>query len=206
MSLLVKIAKLYVRFVFREGEYDALKTPKDFNVPDPPRGIAKRCERVDGDVRAFWIDKQNAMEGVLVYLHGGAYYFGPVKEHWDYIARISKQTQMAAVMVDYGIAPQNPFPVGLNEVIDLVTRLDLPPNWFFLGDSSGAGMAVSAVFKLRELGKNLPRKLVLMSPWIDLTLQNPDIDLNKHEDVMMTVERLSSAARDYVMTLTRKIH
>jgi len=48
MSILAKIAKLYVRFVFREGEYDALKTQKDFNVPDPTKGIAKRCERVDG--------------------------------------------------------------------------------------------------------------------------------------------------------------
>lgn len=198
MSILVKIAKLYVRFVFHEGEYDALKTQKDFNVPDPPRGLAKRCEPVSGRVRAFWIDKANAHRGVLVYLHGGAYYFGPVKEHWDYLARICKQTQMAGIMVDYGIAPQNPFPVGLDEVIDLVTSLDLPQNWFILGDSSGAGMAVSAVIKLRELGKNLPQKLVLMSPWVDLTLQNPDIDLNKHEDVMMTVERLSSAARDYV--------
>ena len=198
MGILVKIAKLYVRFVFREGEYDALKTQKDFNVPDPTRGIAKRCERVGGNVRAFWIDKQNAKNGVLIYLHGGAYYFGPVKEHWDYIARISKQTQMAAIMVDYGIAPQNPFPIGLDEVIDLVTQVDLPSNWFFLGDSSGAGMAVSAALKLSKLGKRPPKKLILMSPWVDLTLQNPDIDLNKHEDVMMTVERLSAAASDYV--------
>ncbi len=37
-----------------------------------------------------------------------------------------------------------------------------------------------------------------MSPWVDVTLQNPDIDLNKHEDVMMTVERLSGAAKDYI--------
>jgi len=198
MSILNTIAKLYVRLVFREGEYDALRTQKEFNVPDPPRGIARRCEPVAGGVRAFWIDRANAARGVLVYLHGGAYYFGPVKEHWDYLARICKQTQMAGIMVDYGIAPQEPYPVGLNEVIDLVTSLDLRENWFFLGDSSGAGMAVSAVIKLRELGRNLPQKLVLMSPWVDLTVQNSDIDLNKHEDVMMTVERLSSAARDYV--------
>ena len=199
MSILVSIAKLYVRFVFRDEEYDALKTQRDFNVPDPPRGIAKRCEPLSGDVRAFWIDKANSgTRGVLVYLHGGAYYFGPVKEHWDYFARICKMTQMAGIMVDYGIAPQSPFPVGLDEVIELISRLDLPENWFILGDSSGAGMAVSTVFKLREINARGPKKLVLMSPWVDLTMQNPDIELSKREDVMMTVERLSSAARDYV--------
>ena len=199
MSILVSLAKLYVRLVFREGHYDALKTQRDFNVSDPPKRIAGRCERLASDsVRAFWIDKQNATRGVLVYLHGGAFYFGPVKEHWEYIGRICKQTGMAGIMVDYGIAPQEPFPIGLDQIIELVTTLDLPPNWFFLGDSSGAGMAVSAVFKLRELNETLPKKLILMSPWVDATLQNPDIELKKNEDVMMTVERLSCAARDYV--------
>ncbi len=199
MSILVEIAKLYVRLVFRDGEYNALKTQRDFNVPDPPRRIARRCEKLEHDkIPGFWIDKANEHRGVLVYLHGGAFYFGPVKEHWDYFARICKQTQMAGLLIDYGFAPQNPFPVGLNEVVDLVTTVDLPANWFFLGDSSGAGMVVSSVFKLRDLNRPLPKKLVLMSPWVDVTLQNPDIELNKHEDVMMTVERLSGAARDYV--------
>ncbi len=198
MSILVSLAKLYVRFVFRDEEYDALKTQRDFNRPEPPRGIAKRCEPLAGDVRGFWIDKSSAERGVLVYLHGGAYYFGPVKEHWDYIARIAKLAGMAAVVVDYGVAPQSPFPVGLDEVIGLVSRLGLPENWFILGDSSGAGMAVATVFKLRELDEPLPKKLVLMSPWVDLTMQNPDIELKRSDDVMMTPERLSAAARDYV--------
>lgn len=199
MSILNTIAKVYVRLVFRdEGEFDAHKTQKQLSIPDPPGRIARRAERVEHDsIRAFWIDKANAHRGVLVYLHGGAFYFGPVKEHWQYLAHICKKTQMAGIMVDYGFAPQNPFPVGLNEVVELVSTVDLPENWFLLGDSSGAGMAVSATFKLRELGNPLPKKLVLMSPWVDTTLQNAGIELNKHEDVMMTVERLAAAARVY---------
>lgn len=200
MSFQNTIAKLYVRLVFRdEGPFDALKTQRQFNRPDPPRRIAKRAEGLDHDtIRGFWIDKQNSNRGVLVYLHGGAYYFGPVKEHWQYFARICKETGMAGLLMDYGYAPQHPFPKGLNEIVEMVSTLDLPKKWFFIGDSSGAGMAVSATFKLRELNQTLPKKLVLLSPWVDLTLKNPGIELNKHEDVMMTVGRLSSAARSYV--------
>lgn len=199
MSILCSIAKLYVRLVFREdGEFDPLKTQRQLNRPDPPRGIANRCERVDiSNVRAFWIDKAHADNGVLVYLHGGAFYFGPVKEHWEYIARISKQTGMAAIMVDYGIAPQEPFPIGLDQILELVTTLDLPPKWFFLGDSSGAAMAVSVFFKLRTQGSAGPKGMILMSPWMDATLENPDIQLNEHEDPMMSVKRLSNSARAY---------
>ena len=105
---------------------------------------------------------------------------------------------MAGLMIDYGFAPQHPFPFGIDEVIELVSRLGLPENWFFLGDSSGAGMAVSLVFKLRELNKPLPKKLVLMSPWVDLTMENPDIAKTERDDPMMTAKRLSSAAAIYL--------
>lgn len=199
MSLLNTIAKLYIRLTFRDdGEFDPLRTQRELNVPGPPRKIVERCEPLDdAPVRAFWIDRHNAATGVLVYLHGGAFYFGPVKEHWEYLGRISKMTGMAGIMVDYGIAPQNPFPAGLNEIVELVTHLKLPKRWYFLGDSSGAAMAVSATFELAESDETLPDGLILMSPWFDLNLDNPQIKLNEYEDPMMTVKRLSSAARIY---------
>src|SRR5260221_9410922 len=106
MSILVSIAKLYVRLVFRDGEYNSLKTQQNFNVAGPPRGIAKRCDKLEHDkIRGFWIDKANEHRGVLVYLHGGAFYFGPVKEHLDYFAPICKQTQIAGFLIHYGFAP-----------------------------------------------------------------------------------------------------
>jgi len=199
VSLLNSIAKVYVRLVFREtGEFDALKTQRQLNIADPPGRIARRAERVDHTVRAFWIDRENAHRGVLVYLHGGAFYFGPVKEHWQYLAHICNEAQMAGIMVDYGFAPQRPFPIGLDEIVELVGDLGLSENWFFVGDSSGAAMAVSATFRLSETDASMPKGLMLLSPWVDVTLENPGIETNKHEDVMMTVERLASAARVYV--------
>src|SRR4051812_34570343 len=107
MSLRNELAKLYVRLVFRDdGPFDALATQAKFNMPHPPKGIAPRCSRVDGaGVRAFWVDRENAERGTLVYLHGGAFYFGPVREHWQYIAAICKRSKMAGIMVDYGLAP-----------------------------------------------------------------------------------------------------
>ena len=199
MSLLNSIAKLYVRLAFRDdGEFDPLATQRELNVPGPPHKIVSRCEPLDhGGVRAFWIDKHHLENGVLVYLHGGAFYFGPVKEHWEYLARICKQTGMAGLMVDYGIAPQHPFPVGLDEIVDLAATLDMGPRWYFLGDSSGAAMALSATFELARLAAARPAGLVLMSPWLDLNLDNPEIRLNERDDPMMSVKRLSNAARCY---------
>ena len=202
MSLQNEIAKIYVRLVFREKDedFDSLKTQKKFSLPEPPKGIAKRCEPVEiGAAKSFWIDRQNASRGVLVYLHGGAFYFGPVKEHWQYIAHISRLTQMAALVIDFRMSPQNPFPAALDDIIETVTTLGLPENWFFVGDSSGGGMCVSSVFKLRKLNAPLPKKLMLLSPWLDATLENPAIELNKHDDAFMTVGRLAKAAGEYAI-------
>jgi acetyl esterase/lipase len=199
MGLLMSVAKLYARFVFRkEDEFDSIGTQKKLSLPDPPKRHAARCRKAEiHGVKCIWIDEPNAKNGVLVYLHGGIFYFGPVKEHWDYIADMSKRTGMAALVIDYRMAPQHPFPAGPDDIVAVVSTLDLPENWAFLGDSSGAAMAVAAVFMLKEKNAKHPKKLVLMSPWMDTTLENPDIKLNEHDDPMMTVKRMLTATREY---------
>jgi len=198
MSILMTVAKLYARAVYRkEDELDSLATQRKLSLPDPPRKFAKRCRVTQiGGVRVVWIDENNAANGVLVYLHGGAYYFGPVKEHWDYIAAISQKTQMAALMIDYRMAPLYPFPHGLNDILEVIEKGELAADWFFLGDSSGAAMAVSAVLMLKEAGRNLPEKIILMSPWVDTSLENPDAKTGERNDPMMTFKRLSTAAEE----------
>jgi acetyl esterase/lipase len=199
MSLRNEIAKLYARYVFHEeGPFDPLETQVKFNVPDPPKGIAVRCELANpGGVRSYWVDKQNSGRGLLVYLHGGAFYFGPVKEHWQYIAAICRRTQMAGLMVDYSLAPQSVYPQPLDEIARVIETLEPDDNWAILGDSSGAAFALSVVRRLHRMNMPTPAKLVLMSPWLDITLKNPAIKLTEKDDVMMTVERLSNAARAF---------
>jgi epsilon-lactone hydrolase len=202
MSLRMELAKIYVRLVFKEkdDEFDSLKTQRELSLPEPPKNIAKRCEKVRvGEAKSIWIDKENAPNGVLVYLHGGAFYFGPVKEHWDFISRLSRAANMAALVVDFRMSPQSAFPAAIDDIVETVTKIDLPANWFFIGDSSGGGMCVSAFFKLKESGAlSLPKKIIMLSPWVDASLENPAIDLNKHDDAFMTVGRLANAAREYV--------
>jgi acetyl esterase/lipase len=199
MSLRNEVAKLYVRLVFRdEGPFDPIDTQKKLNKPYPPKKVASRCEPLEPEIGpGFWVDKRNSERGTLLYLHGGAFYFGPVKEHWQYLAGICRRTGMAGIMLDYGLAPQNPYPVGMEQIVTAARFLSVRGSWAILGDSSGAAMAVAAVSRLKQMGNTLPAGLVLMSPWMDLTLANPAIKLTENDDVMMTVERLSNAAAAY---------
>lgn len=188
-----------------DGDELSLEERQKDNLPTPPAAVSQKTAveklEIEG-AKAFWLNKQNKQNGVLVYLHGGSYIAGPYGDQWLYLADMCRRTQMAALLIDYRLAPQNPFPRGLDDVVTIVKTLrtngELPENWFLLGDSAGAGLAAAAVYKLRETGASLPKKLILMSGWFDVTLENPDIQKNYHQDPMLSRARLTESANSYV--------
>lgn len=174
------------------------------NMPLPPENIADKFGRetvtVDG-AKAVWLNREKAAGGVLVYLHGGSYNSGPFKVQWEYLADMCERAQMAALLIDYRLAPQNPFPAGLDDVLMILETLsvtgDLPEKWFLLGDSAGAGLAVATVYELHEAEISLPKKMILMSGWFDLTIGSPEIRQNPDLDLIFNYERLVESARWY---------
>lgn len=207
MSIRNSLIKAYMRLANYKASGDELtleERQKD-NVPAPPAAVSQTtaCEKLEIDgAKAFWLNKQNKQNGVLIYLHGGSYIAGPFGDQWLYLADMCRRTGMAALLIDYRLAPQNPFPRGLDDVVTIVETLraagELPERWFLLGDSAGAGLAAATVYKLQETNASLPKKIILMSGWFDVTLENPDIQKNYHQDPMLSRNRLTESANSYV--------
>ncbi len=175
------------------------------NLSKPPEKIASRFNwemvAVDG-ANAVWLAKENSANGVIVYLHGGSYTSGPFAVQWEYLADLCARTKMTALLIDYRLAPQNPFPAGLDDCLVILETLaaigDLPDKWFLAGDSAGAGLAVATVFELRDAGIALPKKLILMAGGFDMTLTNPEIQKNPRLDPLLSYKRLLDSANAYV--------
>jgi epsilon-lactone hydrolase len=194
MSLLNSIVQIYLRREKRKNNLRPLSfKEKQANIiAEPPAKIAKQgiFEAIEiNGAKAFWLNKPNESNGVLVFLHGGSYISGPYKQHWEYFADMCLRMGMAGLLIDYRLAPQNPFPCGLNDVITMLQTLKLS-NYFLLGDSAGGGLAVATCYKLNELEEQLPNKLILMSGWFDVTGDNPAIQLNVESDVMLLYKNL----------------
>ncbi len=142
-------------------------------------------------------------ESLLIFLHGGAFTDGPVEGHWSMLARICERSGVCAVMADYGLAPVRPYPAGLNDVLNVYRELrqagraGRAEQVFLAGDSSGGGLALSASLALRDCGEFLPEKLVLLSPWLDLTLSNPEIENIREYEWLLEREGLIEAGRVY---------
>ncbi len=141
-----------------------------------------------------------SLEKELIFLHGGAFTSGPIICHWGMLARVCEKTGICAVMVDYGLVPENPFPDGLNDVISVYNALrreGRADRIYLMGDSSGGGLALSAMLALKDKQERLPEKLGLLSPWLDLTLSHPEIETIRKYDQLLSKEDLIEAGRAY---------
>lgn len=139
-------------------------------------------------LRAEWIEmksdanerKKNKDEGrrVMMYIHGGAYFFGSVDEHRYQMQRHARKLKARVFAPKYRLSPQFPFPCGLQDCLaaylHLLTVQD-PSTIILAGDSAGGGMAVALMCILRDQGIPLPAGAVLISPWVDLTHSFPSV-------------------------------
>lgn len=144
--------------------------------------------RPEAPLRAEWIEMKkdfNARkragtqcERVILYIHGGAYYFGSVDEHRYQMQRHARKLKARVLAPRYRLAPEFPFPCGLYDCIATYFYLleHFKPNQIlFAGDSAGGGMVLSLLVTLRDQGCPLPAGTILLSPWVDLTHSFPSV-------------------------------
>ena len=111
----------------------------------------------------------------VVYLHGGAYIRPADVRHWRLASRLADALGAAAVIPAYPLAPE--FTVddsfeGMIEVFEDVAEVS-PGGVTLVGDSAGGGYALALAQALRDRGGAQPDRIVLISPWVDLTSSTP---------------------------------
>ena len=106
----------------------------------------------------------------LLYVHGGGWVICSLDTHDGVCRRIANAAGQRVLSLDYGLAPEEPFPAGLEDVVAAHEWLrsegaDLgvdPERLAVGGDSAGANLALAACLGLRNRGRPLPRAAVLI--------------------------------------------
>ncbi|PSS29747.1 hypothetical protein PHLCEN_2v2895 [Hermanssonia centrifuga] len=128
-------------------------------------------------------------ERVILYIHGGAYYFSSPATHRLITIPLSKHLDARLFAVDYRLAPETRFPGPLHDAVSayfrLIDDLHIPPeNIILAGDSAGGGLSLALMMYLRDNRYPLPGGGILMSPWVDLTMSCDSWDSNARYDVV----------------------
>ena len=135
-------------------------------------------EEADRDgLRVFTLNADG--NGPLVlYLHGGAYINGFNAHQWRFMNRLARETGCTVLAPAYHLAPWADYARAYADLTALYRALseENPGRRLILmGDSAGGGLALGLAEALSGGGDPLPERLILFSPWVDVSMDNPDI-------------------------------
>lgn len=143
----------------------------------------------------------------LVHFHGGGYCVGGPFVARSFAVHLAALTGAAVVLPDYRLAPEHPAPAALHDALAVLRALDavVPGPVVLSGDSAGAGLALAAAQRRRDLGEPLPAGLLLHCPWLDLTADTAPVGAPGRagdpslvrRDVVLRPSWLTACARAY---------
>jgi len=150
------------------------------------------------DVKGRWIVPTKVRSfGSVLFLHGGAYQTGSSITHLNLAAHLALAAGHRLWLPDYRLAPEHPFPAGLDDAMVSYQQLQKDGPVALAGDSAGGGLALATALRLRDA--QLPvAALALLSPWTDLTLSGASHQSRADVDPFFpTPEGLALAAERY---------
>ena len=150
-----------------------------------------------------WVVCPQAEAGRLVlYLHGGGYFFGSPQSHRPLTTRLSRLSASRVLALRYRLAPEHPFPSAIEDAAraycTLLSQGVLPEKIVLAGDSAGGGLALATLLSLKDHGVPLPAGAICFSPWTDLAVTGESVHRNADRCAMFQEGALHRAARQYL--------
>ena len=148
-----------------------------------------------GDIRALVFVPKNIREQppLVVYLHGGGFVNLSPETHTKLTKQIAAGTGAIVVSVDYRLAPEHPYPAGLEDCLaafrwvrDNAAELGGDPTRIAIaGDSAGGNLAAATTLRLLAAGEEPPSAAVLLVPWLDLAMDTGSFRTLGPDDVII---------------------
>lgn len=187
---------LEMQFAFRRFNFR--------NCTEPPKEIYKVCNvgknQVEGRNVFILSPKKKISSNHILYLHGGAYVQNFVKQHWRFLSMLVRETNCTVIAPDYPLAPEYNYKHTFEMLVSLYQQILIsvkPENIMLMGDSAGGGLALALAQKIKLEKLPPPDQLILLSPWLDITLTNPAITEIDRLDPFLSVKGLRKAGLVY---------
>jgi len=140
--------------------------------------------------------------GTILYFHGGSWVVGSPETELGLTAGLVVRTGFRAYSPDYRLAPEHPFPAGIDDTLSAYRALldggTDPSAIAFAGDSAGGGLTVTTCLAARDAGLPLPAVIAAFSPGLDLTRTGASMDTKAGIDPILTREGLERTGTMYL--------
>lgn len=197
-SMKSQMLKMIFRLSFLKKIIASDKSSKFVNyihIPLPPRSLFRDMKVKKMSVygkHVFTISpKENRSDTILLYLHGGAFFLNFTRPHWKLIHQLISETNCTIVAPDYPLLPEATYDERLamvKAVYKHILREESGKKIIIAGDSSGGNLALALAETLHEENISTPTQIILLSPWLDVAMDNPDIRAVEHTDPVLSLE------------------
>lgn len=180
LSWQVRLLELYFRlqhaFARKSGKADVHKERVELEglgaMFKVPKGVKVVEVSADGVPAEWLIPPGVSADRVVLYLHGGSYVAGSINSHRSLVANIAVACKARALLIDYRLAPEHPYPAAVEDAMTayrwLINGHVDARHLAVAGDSAGGGLAIALLVSLRDGKVHLPAAGVCLSPWTDL--------------------------------------
>lgn len=165
-----------------------------FSLPPHPRAEVTAVSANGVPAELISISHGNA-DRIILYLHGGGFVMGGCSTHRRLAADLAEAAGTSALVIDYRLAPEYPYPAALEDTLAayrwlLETQGFRPGEVAIAGDSAGGNLALASLISLRDMGEAMPASSVLISPYCDQTRNSPTIVTHADIDPMVSPQLL----------------
>ncbi|MEE0801543.1 MAG: alpha/beta hydrolase [Gemmiger sp.] len=168
----------------------------------PPIGFSWEPFLVKG-IPAAWVRPEGAHDRskMILYCHGGGYTSGTLGYARMLAVRMAKATGYEVLAFQYRLAPEFPYPEALEDA-RLIWEYLMLQGWgareiILAGDSAGGNLALELALDLRDTQRMLPWRMVLFSPWTDLTASGESYTECRERDPLLTREYIEAVRGAY---------
>ena len=165
----------------------------------PPKNLKTRYEDNENG-RVFYANEESSSRNTVFYIHGGAYFMDFTRPHWKLLEELIKEADVQVIAPAYRLVPFATY----REAFDLIVPLyreycETHPdkNLILMGDSAGGGLALALTEYFKAEGIHMPDRLILLSPWVDVSMENEKIREYESVDPFLKVTPLRDCAEQW---------
>lgn len=159
--------------------------------------LDNKVERYDQDNTTTYIIKPqtDSVQDIVLYIHGGAWFKDPLQGHFDFVDQLATELSATVIMPIYQKVPHADYRETFNmlsEIYDwIVSSYRMNSKIILMGDSAGGQIALAFAQLLKSNGISQPDEIVLISPVLDATLNNPEVAKYEKVDPLLGVQGLT---------------
>ena len=201
-SFVATVIEIYMVIIDREKIYAegpdfdanlelrAVEGLKPYLKPDSVKMDIPYYDTYEHGMQVYHFNEEVMTDTMIIYYPGGGFVNDPLKYHWKIINKLSQETNCPVLMPVYPKVPnytcEESYDTVMKFYLDVVKDENIK-KVIFIGDSSGGGMSLVMAQLLRDNYPDVlqPEEIILLSPWIDLSSDNEEIEIVDPDDPML---------------------